>query len=166
VRHCLAAARANPWSAEARGGHKEGVELFFEVRRASETPLTVVRARRRGVATVSHLGAVPRRVSSWVRTLLSPASFCPPKPRVIVPRRARERSSDEPPPPMALPHRTYAPHPSTGLNVSRLLVDGGSGLNCRYPFILIKFEPQIKKSMAERDLLCHGLMSRNHGPGP
>jgi hypothetical protein len=143
VRHYLTAARANPWSAEARGGHEEGVELFFEVRRVSETPLTVVRARRRGVATVSHLGAVPRRVSSWVRTLSSPASFCPQKPRVAVPRRARERSSDEPPP-MAPPHRTYAPHPSTGFNVSRLLVDGGSGLDCRYPFILIKFEPQIK----------------------
>jgi DNA-binding FadR family transcriptional regulator len=64
VSHCPAAARANPSLGEARGGHEEGVELLLEARRAAEPPLTVVRAQRRGAATVSHLGAVPHHVSS------------------------------------------------------------------------------------------------------
>jgi hypothetical protein len=68
------------------------------------------------------------------------------------------------PHPMAPPHQTYAPPSSVEFDVSHPLVDGGPELDCRYPFILIKSEPQIKESMAESDLLCRGLMSRNHGP--
>jgi hypothetical protein len=67
---------------------------------------------------------------------------------------------------MVLPRRTYALPSSAGFDVIRPLVDGGSGLDCRYPFVLIKFEPQIKESTSKSDLLCHGLMSQNHGPGP
>jgi hypothetical protein len=67
---------------------------------------------------------------------------------------------------MAPPCWTYAPPPSTWFDVSRPLVDGGPRLDCRYPFVLIKSEPQIKESTTKSDLLCHGLMSRNHGPGP
>jgi hypothetical protein len=67
---------------------------------------------------------------------------------------------------MVPPRRTYAPPPSTGFDVSRRLVDGGPGLDCRYPFILIKSEPQIKESTIESDLLCHGHMSRNCVTGP
>jgi hypothetical protein len=55
----------------------------------------------------------------------------------VVPWRARERSSDEPP-----PHGAVAPDlcaaPSAGFDVSRLRVDEGPGLDYRYPFILTK----------------------------
>jgi hypothetical protein len=164
MRHCPAAARANPSLGEARGGHEEGVELLLEAGRVPEPPLTIVYAWRRGAAAASHLAVVPCRISSWVRTLLTPTLFCPPKPRAAVPKRAHEQSSDKPL--MAPPWRTYAPHLSAGFDVSRPLIDGGPGLDCRYLFILIKFELQIKESTAESDLLCHGLISQNHGPGP
>jgi hypothetical protein len=80
VRHCPIAARANPSSGEARGGHEERVELLLEAESVPEPPLTVIRARRRGATAVSHLGGVPRRVSSWVRTSSTPVSFCPKNP--------------------------------------------------------------------------------------
>jgi hypothetical protein len=66
--------------------------------------------------------------------------------------------------PITPPRQTYVPTPSAGFDVSRLLVDGGPGLDCRYPFVSIKSEPRIKVSTAESDLLCHGLMSQNYGP--
>jgi hypothetical protein len=65
---------------------------------------------------------------------------------------------------MAPPRRTCAPPPSAGVDVSRPLIDEGPGLDRRYPFILITFEPHIKESTTVSDLLCRGLMSRNHGP--
>jgi hypothetical protein len=89
--------------------------------------------------------------------LKNPASPCP--------QRAWEQCSGEPPP-MAPPRRTYAPPSSTRFDVSHPLIYGGPGLDCRYPFIFIKSESQIKESTAKSDLLCHGLMNRNNGPGP
>jgi hypothetical protein len=53
----------------------DGVELLLEAGRVSEPLLTVVCAQRRGTATVSHLGAVPHRVSSRVRTTSTPCHF-------------------------------------------------------------------------------------------
>jgi hypothetical protein len=67
---------------------------------------------------------------------------------------------------MAPPCWTYASALSVGFDVSRLLVDGGPGLECRYPFVLIKSKLQMKESTIESDLLCHGLMRQNHGPDP
>jgi hypothetical protein len=101
---------------------------------------------------MSRLGAVARHVSPRVRTH-RPRVILPPKPRVTVPHRSRERSSGEPP--MVPLGRFY--------DVSHPLVDGGSGLDRRYPFFLIKSKPSELKSIAEIDLLFHGLMSRNHG---
>jgi hypothetical protein len=128
-----------------------------------EPPLTIARARRREATAASHLGAVPRCVLPGVRTPSTPASFCP-KVHVTVPRRAREQISGEPH--MEPLRRAYASPPSAGFDVSHPLIDGGSGLDRRYPFVLIKFNPPELKSMPEIELLCRGLMSRNHGSVP
>jgi hypothetical protein len=66
---------------------------------------------------------------------------------------------------MAPPRRACVPPPSAEFHVRRLLVDGGSGLDRRYPFILIKSYPHKLKSTAEINLLCCGLTSRKHGHG-
>jgi hypothetical protein len=50
--------------------------------------------------------------------------------------------------------------------LSRPRLDQRPRLDCQYPFILIKSEPQIEESTVESDPLGCGLMSRDHGPGP
>jgi hypothetical protein len=97
MHHCPTAAQANLSSGEARGGHEKGVELLVEARRAPEPPLTVVHARRSGAATVNHLVVVPLRVSSRVRTPLSPTSFCPQNPASTCPRELKSEASVSPP---------------------------------------------------------------------
>jgi hypothetical protein len=67
---------------------------------------------------------------------IDPRIILPQKPHVTVPRRDREQSSSEPP--MASPHRACALPPSIGFDVSRLLIDGGPGLDHRYPVVSIK----------------------------
>jgi hypothetical protein len=64
---------------------------------------------------------------------IDPCVILPQKPHVTVPRRAREQSSGEPP--MAPPHQACAPPLSAEFDVSRPLVDGGPGLDRRYPYI-------------------------------
>jgi hypothetical protein len=58
---------------------------------------------------------------------------------------------------MGPPHQPHLIHPR---------LDQRPILDHRYPFILIKSEPQIEESMTESDPLCHGPMSGDRGPGP
>jgi hypothetical protein len=62
-------------------------------------------------------------------------------------------------PPLAMP-------PPRRCRLSRPRLDQRLRLDHRYPFILIKSEPQIEESTAESDSLCRGPMSRDRGPGP
>jgi hypothetical protein len=147
VCHYPTATRANPSLGEARGGHEEGVELLLEARRAPEPPLTIVYARRRGAATASHLGFIPRHVSSRVRTPSTPTSFCPKNPTspCLGDLGSEALASPTPPPPLALPCWTNAPPPSAGFDESCPLIDGRLGLDCQYLFVLTKIQATYKR---------------------
>jgi hypothetical protein len=77
----------------------------------------------------------------------------------MVARKRATPGSDEPPPPLAAP-------PPRRPHLSRPRLDQQPRLDHRYPFVLIKSEPQIEESTAESDPLCRGDMSRDHGPDP
>jgi hypothetical protein len=62
-------------------------------------------------------------------------------------------------PPLAAP-------PPHWPRLSRPCLDQWLRLDHRYPFILIKSEPQIEESTTESDSLCRGPMSQDRGPGP
>jgi hypothetical protein len=122
-----------------------------------DLPFTIVGARRREVASVSCLGAIPCHILARVRTPSTPVSFCPKNPASPCPGELVGRASASPlwccrTGPMRRPRRVGH--------------DRGLGLDRRYPFILIKSLPPELKSTVEIGLLCRGLMSRNHGPGP
>jgi hypothetical protein len=62
---------------------------------------------------------------------VDPHIILPQNPHVTVPRSAWERNTCEPP--MALSRQACAPPPSTRFDVTRSPVDGGPGLDHRYP---------------------------------